>query len=141
MMCGGSNQLDQRHETPRISTPIPGNYSVSLQAYNIDGFNSMQKAGYIDVKEGVAATAISFGESVSGTISVIGQTENYTFEANAGDSIYSRMSSSWSSGPQIRLYAPNGTQIAVSTSSLTSTATDLTLQLPSTRTYTAISRG
>ncbi len=84
------------------------------------------------------AEPIAFGETKSGAITKPAEIKNYTFEANAGDTIYSRMSSSWSSGPQIRLYAPNGTQIAVSTSSLTSTATDMTLQLPSTGTYTLL---
>ena len=126
-------------QNPSHTYTVPGTYSVALQTYNAGGYNSTQKAGYINVSAEVpTATPISFGETVNGTINSQGQTNNYTFNANAGDTIYSRMSSSWSGGPQIRLYAPNGTQISVSTQSLGSFATDMTLQLPLTGTYTLL---
>jgi hypothetical protein len=83
-------------------------------------------------------TPFIFGGTVSGTISASGQTDSYTFDAVAGDMIYSRMDSSWSVGPQIRLYAPDGTQIAVSSYSLTSYATDLTQKLATTGKYTIL---
>ena len=75
---------------------------------------------------GVMATPINFGDTVTGTISTLGQTNSYTFNATAGDTIYTRMSSSWDSYPQIRLYDPNGNTIATSTGTLGYYATDLT---------------
>ncbi|MCJ7422755.1 hypothetical protein MUP01_00595, partial [Candidatus Bathyarchaeota archaeon] len=84
------------------------------------------------------AEPIAFGETRTGSLTKPAEIQNYTFDANAGDTIYSRMSSSWSSGPQIRLYAPNGTQISASTNSLSSYATDMTQVLPLTGTYTLL---
>ena len=59
---------------------------------------------------GVIATPIGFGSTVTGTISKLGQMNNYTFSATAGDTIYTRMSSNWSNGALIILQYPNGTQ-------------------------------
>ena len=63
---------------------------------------------------------IAFGETKFGYINSTSEMDTYTFSANAGDNILIRMKSSWSDcnyyygcqgnyGPQIRLYAPNGT--------------------------------
>ena len=86
----------------------------------------------------VSAIPINFGETVTGTITTLGQTDSYSFTATAGDTIYSRMISNWSAGPQIRLNAPNGTQISVATLTLSNYATDITQILPSTGIYTML---
>ena len=52
--------------------------------------------------QGVSAlgpTPISFGETTTGIIGIIRQTDTYTFTATAGDTIYTRMTSSWAGGP------------------------------------------
>ena len=58
------------------------------------------------------AETINFGETKTGYITKPAQLNNYTFIASKGDTIYTRMSSNWSNGPHLRLYAPNGTEIA-----------------------------
>ena len=84
------------------------------------------------------AEPIAFGETKTGSITKYAEMKNYTFNANAGDTIYTRMDSSWDSYPQIRLYAPNGATIATPTGTLGYYATDLTQILPLTGKYTLL---
>ena len=58
-----------------------------------------------------SAVQINFGETISANISSASEMDTYTFSANSGDKILIRMDSSWANGPELRLYAPNGTQI------------------------------
>jgi hypothetical protein len=58
-----------------------------------------------------SAQPIPFGETISGYINSTAQMDTYTFSANSGDRINIRMDSSWANGPEISLYAPNGTLI------------------------------
>lgn len=51
--------------------------------------------------------ALDFGETVVGSISSRGETDSYTFSANAGDTVLIRMSkSSGGIRPEVRLYGP-----------------------------------
>ena len=75
-----------------------------------------------------SAAAISFGETVTGTIVAAGETQSYSFSAVAGDVIYARIYAGWSYGPQLRLYAPDGTVVQVVTGS--SDDTTMTQPLP-----------
>ena len=84
------------------------------------------------------AEPIAFGEKKTGSITKLAQMNNYTFTATAGDTIYTRMDSSWATGPQVRLYAPNGTLVATTTGNLGYYATDLTQKLPTTGKYTLL---
>ena len=84
---------------------------------------------------GVSATSISFGETVTGTIGTIGQMNDYTFFATKGDTIYTRMRSSFSDGARIILQYPDGTEIGRSTGGY---FTDMTRPLPLTGTYTLL---
>jgi hypothetical protein len=68
-----------------------------------------------------APEPIGFGESKFGYINTTSEMDAYMFEASSGDNVLIRMSSSWydcnfynsvchnNHGPQISLYAPNGT--------------------------------
>ena len=85
-----------------------------------------------------ASTPIDFGETITGTLISPGQTDSYTFSATAGDKIYARLHTNWQNGPQIRLYAPNGATIVISTYNVDPWTTDLTQTLPSTGSYTLL---
>ena len=84
----------------------------------------------------VSAATIGFGETVSGTISTSGEKDSYTFTASAGDTVYTRMVSSWQQYPQIQLYDPYGTLIADANG--ISWRNSNTSHLDSTGTYTII---
>jgi len=62
---------------------------------------------------GASATtfSIEFGETKSEYINSTAEMDTFTFSANAGDRILIRMDSGWVNGPEIRLFAPNGTLI------------------------------
>jgi PKD repeat protein len=85
-----------------------------------------------------ASTPIGYGETITGTIISPGQTDSYTFTATAGDTIYARLHTNWQNGPQIRLYAPNGATIVISTYNVDPWTADLTQTLPSTGSYTLL---
>jgi len=72
-----------------------GNYEICIQ--NINNLNF---------------TLIVFGESKIATINSSFEIDAYTFSASSGDDVFIRMSSSWDDGPEIRLFAPNGTLIS-----------------------------
>jgi len=58
--------------------------------------------------------SIAFGETVFASIDPAGEVDTYTVSANAGDAIFVRMTqTSGSLDPEIRLHAPNGTQLAI----------------------------
>ena len=60
-------------------------------------------------------TPIAFGETISASINVTGDVDTYTFSANAGDTVLVTMSvTSTVVEPQIRLYGPDGTELAES---------------------------
>ena len=131
---GDGNTTNSTVKNPIHRYASAGTYTVSLNATNAGGSNTKTQSGYITVD----STAIIFGETVTGTISTLGQTNKYTFDASAGDTIYSRMDSSWATGPQVRLYAPNGTLVATTTGNLGYYATDLTQILTATGKYTLL---
>jgi len=59
------------------------------------------------------ATAINFGQTISGSIDSVAQMDTYTFSASAGDSVLIRMShTSAFLDPQVRLYGPDGKEVA-----------------------------
>ncbi|MBW2431485.1 MAG: hypothetical protein JRF56_21215 [Deltaproteobacteria bacterium] len=55
-----------------------------------------------------ADTPIAFGQTLSGSISTLGESDKYTFDALAGDKLYVLMSTTSKLDPYIRLYAPDG---------------------------------
>jgi hypothetical protein len=83
------------------------------------------------------ATAIGFGQTVSGSIDSDAETDTYTFSANAGDSVLIRMSkSSGSLDPQVRLYGPDGNEVASGWSY--GTSVEVSCILPSDGQYTIL---
>jgi hypothetical protein len=99
-----------------------GTYGVYLQRTNNPG----------------NAEGIAFGVTKTGSITKLAEMKNYVFAAAAGNTIYSRLDSSWSGYPQIRLYAPDGTPVVTSTGTINTHATDMAQKLPSTGTYTLL---
>ncbi len=55
------------------------------------------------VTPAVADTPIAFGQTLSGTISTVGEIDQYTFDALAGDSLYVLMSTTTGLDPYFRL--------------------------------------
>ena len=88
---------------------------------------------------GVSADPISFGETISGTISNPAQTDSHSFYAITGDVVRLRVSSSWQTWVRIWLYAPNGTLVAQS-SGMTegSYYADISTALDQTGTYNVL---
>ena len=87
------------------------------------------------------ATNFPFGQTQTGTISEAGQSNSYTFSANAGEVLDVTMTAT--SGtliPKIQLYNPAGQLIATATPPYcNSTITEMdTVTLPSTGTYTIL---
>ncbi len=83
-------------------------------------------------------TPISYGETITGSISVVGEVDTYTFSGTAGDKVIIRMTESTTGSseymePRIELYNPSGQLIE---DSVNSSQTCLFLVLPSTGTYT-----
>jgi len=72
-----------------------GTYSVYIQRTNNPG----------------ATTPMQYGQTVGSTISYPAEYDTYTVQANANDQIFVRMMSSWDSGPQIRIFRPDGAQL------------------------------
>ncbi len=66
----------------------------------------------------------------------MGEMKSYTFTASAGDTVYTRMVSSWQQDPQIQLFAPNGSRIAEANG--LSWMNSNTSHLDSTGTYTLV---
>jgi len=57
---------------------------------------------------------INFGDIVFASIDPAGEVDTHNFSANAGDAIFVRMTQiSGSLDPEIRLRAPNGTELAM----------------------------
>jgi PKD repeat protein len=79
IITGGNDGTDNLNDTwqlqpagssaqnPTHIYTAPGTYSVTLQAYNGDGHNSMQRIGYITVTTPVAPEAYFTGSPLSGT--------------------------------------------------------------------------
>ena len=84
---------------------------------------------------GAGAVSINFGETVSGSIDFAGDNGTYTFSASSGDTILIRMGSTWYSGPEIKLLAPNGTLISYA-SGYGTYFSELIKTLPDTGVYT-----
>jgi hypothetical protein len=59
-----------------------------------------------------ADTPIVIGENLTATIDTVGEIDRYTFEAEAGDTLYVLMSTTSGLDPYFRLYAPNGSMVA-----------------------------
>ncbi len=81
------------------------------------------------------AVPLRYGDYVNGTIPYPALYKTYTFNATAGDPLYARLKTSWPFSGQVRLYAPNGTGIALPEGTY---GTELTITLPLTGTYTLL---
>lgn len=93
--------------------------------------------GLFCIVPNVSATQIEFGKNIYTSIGSETEMDAYTFSANAGNSVVIRMKSSWYSGPEIRLYAPNGSLISRGNGRLTYSS-EITEILPYEGKYTLI---
>ena len=59
----------------------------------------------------VNTTCIGIGDTIAGTITQMAKMDTYTFSAQAGDRIISRIGADWNSNPEIKLFNPNGSLI------------------------------
>jgi len=84
-----------------------------------------------------AVTPLEYGETVFGSIDSITEMDTYTFTASLEDIVLIRMQSSWYDGPQIKLYAPNGTLISHASGHYTYFS-EITQVLPDTGEYTIL---
>ena len=92
-----------------ISYPLPddGMY-VTIVGFYTGSYNMFIQR----LNNPVNATPVGFGETVSGSIDFPDEMDTYTFSANAGDTVLIRMNEvSGNLWPEIRLYAPNGTEL------------------------------
>ncbi|MBN1658516.1 MAG: pre-peptidase C-terminal domain-containing protein, partial [Anaerolineae bacterium] len=97
-----------------------GSYNVHLQRLNNPG----------------NATALSFGQTLAGSINMAGEMDAYTFAGQAGQSILISMSrTSGNLWPQIRLYDDDGNPVG---SASGSSSADLVVTLSADGTYTIL---
>jgi hypothetical protein len=116
------------------SLPLSGEYT--LQVGDIQGNDKGMYGLYLQRTNNPGQTEqIAFGETRTGTITKRAQLANYTFIATQGNAIYTRMNSAWYDGALIRLYAPNGTEIATAPGGI---FTHITTTLPLTGEYTLL---
>jgi len=83
------------------------------------------------------ATPLGFGENKSASIDTKAEMDTYTFSASSEDIVLIRMQSSWYDGPEIKLYAPNGTLISHGSGQSTYFS-EITQALPDTGEYTIL---
>ena len=103
------------------SVTYTGDYNLHVQRVNNPG----------------NATAIDFGQTLSGAIAIPVEMDAYTFSASAGDKVLVIMSkTSGSLWPGIRIYGPDGTKLCETSSSATAKIASCTL--PVTGAYTIL---
>ena len=91
-------------------------------------------------KEANSQTPITYGETITGTISVDGKIDTYTFSGSSGDIVIIRMTestygSSEQMEPYVELYNPTGQLIADSSDA---SQVNIFMELPATGTYTIL---
>ena len=77
---------------------------------------ALMPVGLFIISEVIGDTiSVGFGDTVSASISSVGEADTYIFSANAGDTVFVRMSTASAYlDPEVRLYAPNGTELMTS---------------------------
>ncbi|RPH63161.1 MAG: hypothetical protein EHM81_00670 [Chloroflexi bacterium] len=84
-------------------------------------------------------TAITFGQTLPGSITMPAEMDTYTFAASAGDKVLARMGKTTGNlGSQIRIYGTDGTTKLCESYSSTTTAEIATCPLYNTGTYTIL---
>jgi hypothetical protein len=86
------------------------------------------------------STSIGFGETISASIDVVGQVGTYTFNANAGDKVLVRMSTTDLLDPSISYYDPDGTWLGYWTVAGPGTLEFVINPIPKTGRYTVLPR-
>ena len=93
-----------------ISLTLPATGTYVLIASNND-VNTIGSYTLVVTSESTG-TPILFGTPVTSTIASTGELDQYTFSANTGDSLITRIGATWQYYPRLRLYAPNGTLLS-----------------------------
>jgi hypothetical protein len=69
-------------------------------------FSNLLFAGHSSAQE-----PISFGQTITASISTVGESDIYAFEANAGDIVQVSMTSTSSMDPEFGLFGPDGSLV------------------------------
>ena len=118
-----------------ITLPTSGNYT--LLSGDLTGFNTGAYGVFLQRPNNPGnVTFFQYGSTLTGNINLYGEYQSYSFSGNSGDLIYSRMSSGSYSDQNMKLFAPNGTQI-LSKSGYRSV--DFNITLPTSGNYTLLS--
>ena len=89
--------------------PTTGTYNIMVGDYG-DGTETGSYGIFVQrTNNPRRVTPIAFGETVSASLDAVGQCDTYTFDANAGDKILVRMSTTSVLDPSISIYDPDGT--------------------------------
>ncbi|MBN1659857.1 MAG: hypothetical protein JXA93_15740, partial [Anaerolineae bacterium] len=102
----------------RVEVTVPGAYTILVG----DDYNATYTGSYNvhlqRLNNPGNATALSFGQTVAGSISMPGEMDAYTFSGEAGDVVLAGMSlTSGSLWPQVRVYDPNGNPVGTASGS------------------------
>jgi len=124
-------------EIASCSLPSPGTYTIQVR----DGFNGTYTGDYYLYLQRLNnpgnPTAITFAQTLSGSIITPAEMDTYTFTASADDKVLVRVSkSSGSLWAGVRIYGPDGTKVCEAGSSVTAEIAGCTLS--STGTYTIL---
>lgn len=125
------------HAENVYTVPTSGDYHVLIA----DGFNGTFTGSYTLFSQRLNnpsnATPISFGQTLSGSITQIGEMDTYTFSATANDTVFLTMTgTSGSLWQQIRIYNPDGTLLVEDGNA--PTQAEITQTLPTTGSYTIL---
>jgi len=113
----------------------PGSYTLMLQDALRSGTGSY--SFYLqNTKNPVNSTQIAFGQVINASLEDFVRLDAYTFPATSGDAILARVITTWTDGPELRLYAPNGSMLL--SASGRNTLAELTSSLPESGTYTIL---
>ena len=124
------------YENVELNITLPSNGTYTLLAGDLNGLNTGSYGVFLQRPNNPGnATPFLFGSTHSGDITHYGEYQSYSFSGNSGDAIFSRMSSTWSSDPNIKIYSPDGSQL-ISKSGYENV--ELNITLPSNGTYTLL---
>jgi len=109
LLCSAYYPFEGAAEIDACDLPTGGTHTVLVGDYGAtetgDYFLHLQR-----LNNPGNASALSFGETTSGTIGDPTHMNAYTFDADAGDKVLARMAtSSGELDPEVRLYGPDGT--------------------------------
>ncbi len=106
---GAAGYINHVELTRTVS--VPGTYLLLVD--DASGTNTASYGLYLQRLNGPAnATPFAYGQLLTGTVALLSEADTYTFAASAGDAILVGLSdNSGAFGPEVRLYAPDGSLV------------------------------